>query len=556
MSGPVPVTVEAEPLIAASYARKSDEDNDGLQSQHLGNEQRAAADGYLIPRSVDFRFEDDDTTGVSKRRKGFDRLLQVITSGEGKFDRVYVKDRTRLGRWSDPRFGFYLEVLAEEHGVKIVYSENEKHVDYAGEFSPDMIGLFLKEAVDGVVASQERERLIKRVTGGMRYWVMKGFYPGSSAPYGLERWLADETTGALLERIPDGQAVRKKGCRYKLLWEDGVSQEVIREIYRLVESGRSLASVARELNERGTPTPSGRGAWKGESIRRIARNPIYCGDLVWGRTTRDGEPVDKDDAQLNGPRAIRIEGFLKKAPIPRDQWQDVQAILDGSRERWSQRRASAPTYLLSGMIACSACGAGYHGHTSTKNYRNRRRYYRHADPPEGVACDGANRYLRAEAVEGQVLDTVAHVLEDDRLQKLTEEALQERLTLASSEDHERRIAETRRQISRYEDAVRRLKREIALSESETERKVAQEESARFGHEADHLRVRLAELTAEQEQIAGLARRRASLADRADDLLEILHTAPMDDRKEVLATVVHHLVVDPQLSEATIAVRAI
>lgn len=197
---------------AASYARNSDEDSDGLQSQHLGNEQRAAVDGYLIPRSVDFRFEDDDTTGISKRRKGFDRLLQVITSGEAKFDRVYVKDRTRLGRWSDPRFGFYLEVLAEEHGVKIVYSENEKHVDYGGEPSPDMIGLFLKEAVDGVVASQERERLIKRVTGGMRYWVMRGFYPGSSAPYGLERWLADESTGALLERIPDGRAVRKSGA--------------------------------------------------------------------------------------------------------------------------------------------------------------------------------------------------------------------------------------------------------------------------------------------------------------------------------------------------------
>ena len=543
-------------LLAASYVRKSDEDNEGLQSQHVANEQRAAADGYLIPRSPDFRFEDDDTTGVSKRRKGFDRLLQIITSGEAKFDRVYIKDRTRLGRWSDPRFGFYLEVLCEEHGVKIVYSENEKHVDYAGEFSPDMIGLFLKEAVDGVVASQERERLIKRVTGGMRYWVLRGFYPGSSAPYGLERWLADETNGALLERIPEGQAVRKSGCRYKLSWQDGVPRDVIREIYRLVESGRSLASIACELNERGTPTPSGRGAWKGESIRRIARNPIYCGDLVWGRTTRKGDPVDQEEAQLNGPQAIRVEGFLKDAPISREQWQDVQEILDGNRKRWNQRRASAPAYLLSGMIACSDCGAGYHGHTSTKEYENRRRYYRHADPPEGVTCDGLNRYVRADTVEAQVLDTVADLLQDDRLQELTEQALQERLTLASSEDHERRIGETRKQIKRYEDAVRRLKREIALAESETERRISQEEAVRFGREADHLRLRLADLTAEQEQIEQLTRQRASLADRAEDLLEVLRTATAEDRKEVLATVVHHVHVNPQLTEATVAVRAI
>jgi hypothetical protein len=556
MSGLNARTPEADALLAASYVRKSDEDNEGLQSQHLVNEQRAAADGYAIPRAVDFRFEDDDTTGVSKRRKGFDRLLQMITSGEAKFNRVYIKDRTRLGRWSDPRFGFYLEVLCEEHGVKLVYSENARHVDYAGEFSPDMIGLFLKEAVDGVVASQERDRLITRVTGGMRYWAMRGFYPGSSAPYGLERWLADESTGARLERIPDGQAVRKSGCRYKLAWQDGVAREVIREVYRLVESGRSLASVARELNERGTPTPSGRGAWKGESVRRIVRNPIYCGDLVWGRTTRDGEPVDQADAQLNGSQAIRVEGFLEKAPISRERWQDVQAILEGNRERWSQRRASAPAYLLSGMVACSACGAGYHGHTSTKDYDNRRRYYRHADAPDGVECDGVNRYVRAEAIEGQVLDTVAHVLDDDRLQEFTERALQERLTLASSDDHERRIEETRKQISRYEDAVRRLKREIALSESETERRISQEEAVRFGQEADHLCLRLAELTAEQEQIQEMTRRRGSLADRAGDLLEVLRTAPTDDRKEVIAAVVHHVLIDPQLTEATIAIRAL
>lgn len=543
-------------MVAASYARKSNDDDDGLKSQHMVNEQRAAKDDYVIPRSLDFRFDDDDTTGVSKRRKGFDRLLQVITSGEAKFDRVYVKDRTRLGRWSDPRFGFYLEVLCEEHGVKIVYSENKEHPDFGGEHSPEMIGLFLKECVNGVVASEERERLITRVTGGMRYWVLRGFYPGGSAPYGMVRWLADESSGALLERIPEGQAVRKSGCRYKLAWEDGPTREVIREIFRSVEAGQSLASVARHLNERDTPTPSGRGSWAGESVRRIARNPIYCGDLVWGRTTRDGEPVNQENAELNGSNAILVPDFVPDAPVSRAQWQDVQDILDGNRERWKQRRASAPDYLLSGMIACSDCGAGYHGHTSTKKWKNRRRYYRHGEVVDGADCDGLNRYLRAEVIEEKVIDTVSHVLEDGRIQELTEQALQERLAHASSEDHEARISETRKQISRYEDAVRRLKREIALSESETERKISQEEASRFGREADHLRHQLADLTAEQEQLETLARQRASLVDRADDLLQVLQTAAVSDRKEVIAAVVYEVLIDPAVTKATVTVRAL
>lgn len=72
-------SADAGEKIAASYGRKSNEDDEGLKAQHLLNEQRADRDGYVIPRTHAFRFDDDDTSGVSKRRRGFDRLLALIT---------------------------------------------------------------------------------------------------------------------------------------------------------------------------------------------------------------------------------------------------------------------------------------------------------------------------------------------------------------------------------------------------------------------------------------------------------------------------------------------
>ena len=556
MSGRASSSHPATVTLAASYARKSDQDQEGLKSQHLGNEQKAKQDGYVIPRGIDYRFEDDETTGVSKKRAGFDRLLQVISSGEARFTRVYIKDVTRLGRWSDPRFRFFVEVLCEEHGVKLVYSESQQVVDYRGEFRPEMIGLFLKDAVDGIVASEERERLIKRVTGGMRYWVLQGFYPGALAPYGLDRWLADERTGELLERIPDGHGIRKKDCRYKLVWAEDGSAEVIRSIFSLLEAGHSLSATARELERRRVSTASGRGSWQGESVRRIARNPIYCGDLVWGRTTRDGDPVDSEEAEVGGREAIVVRDFVADPPITREQWEDVQRILDGSRTRWRHRRASAPQYLLSGLVRCAGCGAGWHGHTSTRKAKTRRRYYKHGDPPAGVElCAAENRYIRSSDIERQVLETVAHVLEDDRLQALTRQAVGERLRAASSTDHERRIADTQREIERHERAVRRLMEEAGLAESETQREIAREQAARFGRLADGLRGQLQGLTEERDQLEALANRRSALADRAGDLYALLRDGAEDDRKQVIATVVQTVEVNPDVSRAQIAVRA-
>ncbi|HEY0779095.1 MAG TPA: recombinase family protein, partial [Gemmatirosa sp.] len=80
----------AAPRVGASYARKSDRDQEGLDSQHEGNASAAARDDYGVPS--EYQFGDDDTSGVTTTRGGLDRLMALVESGRAPFDRVYIKN--------------------------------------------------------------------------------------------------------------------------------------------------------------------------------------------------------------------------------------------------------------------------------------------------------------------------------------------------------------------------------------------------------------------------------------------------------------------------------
>lgn len=546
---------------AATYARKSTPDEQGVADQHALNAARAQRDGYPVPDTREYRYGDDDTSGVTTSRKDWDRLVALIESGEAPFCRLYVKDRTRLGRWSDPRQHTYWEVHFERHGVQIVYSERERQIDYRDPASRgEMIGHFIKDQVDNVVSAEERIRLIRRITVGMRSAVLRGFYPGSTAPYATERWLADARSGTLVERVPEGKRLRREGCDFRLRWAEDGTTDVVRQIFTCIEAGESLQAIAVRLNEQRTPTPGRSQSWSAEAVRRIARNPIYMGDLVWGRGTRAGDPVTHTEAVVDGQEAILYQDFLPDAPVPRAQWEHVQQLLNGTREQWTQRRATSPDFLLSGLLRCPQCGRAWHGHTSSrKNGTARRRYYRHELSRRHnahVRCGLNNRYLRAEVVEAAVLAAVQRTLSDERLVQIVEEAIAERQRLLGSIDHAREIARTEQQLRRKEAALDQAT--MARLEAQTGAEI---ESCRrvveaLGQEVDHLRSRLADRMQEQNRLTSLERRIEMLPERARDLWSAFADAPLPDQKEILATLIDGIDVGEDLESAVVRMRAL
>jgi DNA invertase Pin-like site-specific DNA recombinase len=93
-----------------------------LRSQHAANIACAATHDWSIPDDPAFHFSDDGASGSTSRREALDALVAQIQSGEAPFARVYMRDRTRLLRNSDPRARFWFEHVMEMHGVRVIYA--------------------------------------------------------------------------------------------------------------------------------------------------------------------------------------------------------------------------------------------------------------------------------------------------------------------------------------------------------------------------------------------------------------------------------------------------
>jgi hypothetical protein len=89
--------------------------------EYLANAEQARRDGYEIPDSRSHRFFDDYSAHVDLRATALDRLVGMVLRGEAQFDRIYVRDRSRLGRWVDPRILFRYERLLAACGVSVLY---------------------------------------------------------------------------------------------------------------------------------------------------------------------------------------------------------------------------------------------------------------------------------------------------------------------------------------------------------------------------------------------------------------------------------------------------
>jgi len=517
--------------LAASYARKSTPDDLGLQAQLKINRERARKDGFTIPDDPSFVFADDDTSGRRTSRSDLDRLVALVCSGNAPFTRVYIKDKTREGRFVDPRYSFFLQVLFEKYGVKICYSDRERQLDFSEGVSPEDLGNFLRDVIEGFTASDELARLTKRVYEGSRSWVMRGFYPGSQPPYGLERWYADERTGEFLKPVDENAVIRRKGCRFRLRFRRDRTIQAVIDAFNLVEAV-SLSRAAAELNKRGYPAPGG-GRWHAEAVRRIVSEPLYTGDLVWGRTRSSSTPVPVEEAEISGKEPILYRDFVEDPPVSREQFERVQTILRGNEQLYRARRRKAPQYLLAGMITCDVCGATFHGHTSTKLYKTRRRYYRHGQTPKSFNGSCVNKcYLRADELEAAVTSLVGKLLTNGRLVRATEEAIQKLIQDVKEERHVAAAEEAARELEQVRRRLERLVDDRAAAATEEERAACQARIDALNREAERLRKEM-ESHRQAAQRAERLREEARLVpDRADRLRRLYESATPSDKQRV------------------------
>ncbi|MCE7004611.1 recombinase family protein [Kibdelosporangium philippinense] len=253
----------------AFYGRMSTvEHQDRLTSlswQREVAEETVAGQGSIVAEFFD--------EGVSRRLSWPERpaaaaLLAAVRDPDRQFDAVVVGEYERA--FCGDQFGFVMSVL-QAHGVQLWLPEAGGAVDAGSAVHQALMVLLGAESRREVVRARHRTLAAMR-----KQTCLQGRFLGGRPPYGYR--LVDAGSHP-------NRAHARWGRRLHRLDPDPKTAPWVRWIFQQRATGRSVASIARELNERGVQCPSGVDrkrnthrsgeAWIVRTVVGILENPRY-----------------------------------------------------------------------------------------------------------------------------------------------------------------------------------------------------------------------------------------------------------------------------------------
>lgn len=323
--------MELQPLlkVGCAYIRVSDERQDEYSpdSQLKKIREYAAKEGYTIPD--EYVFYDDGISGKSvKKRNDFQRMISFAKDEDHPFDVIFV--------WKFSRF-------ARNQEEAIVYKNllSKKGISVISVSEPIPEGAFgsLIERIIEWMDQYYLTNLSVEVQRGMIERISRG-YPVCPAPYGY----------------------RNVDKNYAIVEEEAA---IVREVFDRFLQGEAIRAIAVDLGQHGIRTrhksvPDNR--W----ISYMLQNSTYCGYL---RFSTDGSR-SVSRRRPNNENVLTVKGHHEPI-ISEETWNKVQDRLAEQRKMFSKySRPNDPvTYMLKGLVRCSACGSTLSASTPEKGER-------------------------------------------------------------------------------------------------------------------------------------------------------------------------------------------
>ena len=383
-------TTQKNYIRAALYTRVSTEDQ--AREGYSLDVQRdylidfAKREGWQI-QVVDGKskiYQDDGRSGYSLDRPAMNQLLQDARAK--KFDLILVYKLDRFSR----RLRDILNIIDELEVLGVQFKSATEPYDTttsSGKLMLQQLGSF---------AEFERNRIIERVVPGMVRGVQAGHWQGARySPFGYRY---DKTTKRL--SIEESEA------------------KLVREIFQRYIAGESTQEIGGDFYKRKVPSRSG-GEFNSSLIRRVIRNKIHIGKLVWNE-----HHYDKKQKTLRGYRYVKndpskiIEADgLHEATISEDVFYRAQSIMDRNRKGKFYKRHKRD-YPVSGILTCAKCGCSYHGIYNVSNHMTgeKRAYYRCSGrSSKNIHC--GNSDLQAQIPEVYILGMLETLFSSNEIQK-------------------------------------------------------------------------------------------------------------------------------------------
>ena len=297
-------------------------------------------------------------SGAAKHRPGWAEILRMVDAGQVDAVALWEVSRSsrRLAEWATFRD------LCARH--RVVWITPDGIVDPAS--GRDRMSLGVK----AVVAEEESAQTSDRIRRTVREKASQG-RPHGKEVYGYRR-IYDPASGRLVGAV---------------LHESEAA--VIRRLVDGVLVGRGLRTLARELNEEGTPCPSDAIAarrnrptkghtWTGRVIKDLLRNRTFLGVRVH---------MERD--RFDRARVLDVAEYAADWPaiITEAEHDGLVAILnDPARSTRGDDNSPAVRHWSSGVLRCGKCGSRMRHDTNRRAGTDRVSLYYMCQDPRCRGC--------------------------------------------------------------------------------------------------------------------------------------------------------------------------
>lgn len=274
-------------------------------------------------------YTDEGISAVNtKRREGFNNMIADALAGN--IDLIVTKSVSRFARNTVDSLSTIRKL--KEHGTE-VYFEKESIWTFDGKGE-------LLITIMSSLAQEESRSISENVSWGKR----RSFEQGNVyLPYA--RFLG-------YERGEDG--------RPKIIESEA---KIIRDIYSAFLHGMTTGAIAKDLNRRGIPTPSGKGTWSVSTVTSILQNEKYKGEALLQKTV--GIDFLQKTRKTNEGEAPQYHVLESHEPIVASE------VFDLVQEEFTKRRNSGKVtscvHPFSSRVICGECGGVF----GTKTWRAR-----------------------------------------------------------------------------------------------------------------------------------------------------------------------------------------
>ncbi|CYY23727.1 recombinase family protein [Streptococcus suis] len=356
---------------------------DGYSLEAQVNRMRAYANfnNYVIINE----YQDAGKSGKSiQGREAFNRMLEDIKSCKDSISYVLVFKLSRFARNAADVLST-LQIM-QDYGVNLICVEDG--IDSSKDAGKLMISVL------SAVAEIERENIRVQTREGKLQKAKEGKWTGGFPPYGY--YIEND-----------------------ILKIDKIEAEAIKVIFeKYVKTEMGSYGVAKYLEAHGIkkrPRKNGTAEYfSANLIRKILRNPVYCGKIAFGRRKLEKVKGTRNDFHVKEQKDYLLVNGLHEEIVSEEVWNQAQMKLQVNSKKFEYIRIPSKdrVHLLSGIIKCPICGAGMLGNKSRKkkaNGENYKDYFyygcKHRTVIRGHKCN-FNKQIKESLIDNAVIELI------------------------------------------------------------------------------------------------------------------------------------------------------